>query len=120
MRSKVLGVYDKGPGKGTVLEKEHTLVDEHGEVYSRAWESAVFVGTGGWGGERGECTILSIYYYCRRVLIERTGPSITKLPPPPRAPDLITTCQTTKETAHLYRYFPHPTLPSSLPDLTDR
>ena len=54
MRSRVLGVYDKGVGKHSILEKEHTLVSKEGEVYSRAWESAVFVGTGGWGGERGE------------------------------------------------------------------
>jgi hypothetical protein len=55
IRSKILSVYDKGPGKGTVLEKEHVLVNrDTDEVYSRAWESAFFVGTGGWGGERGQ------------------------------------------------------------------
>jgi hypothetical protein len=37
------------------LEKEHVLVNrDTGEVCSRAWESAFFVGTGGWGGERGQ------------------------------------------------------------------
>lgn len=55
MRSKVLGVYDKGPGKGTVMEREHVLVDrENGDVYTRSQETAFFVGTGGWGGDRGK------------------------------------------------------------------
>ncbi|KAL1954140.1 hypothetical protein VTO42DRAFT_1720 [Malbranchea cinnamomea] len=84
MRSKVLAVYDKGRGRGTVLEMEHVLVHAAtGEAYSRAWESAFFVGTGGWGGER--------------------GPSIKRIPPPAREPDAVSEFRTTAETAHLYR-----------------
>ncbi|PGH19365.1 hypothetical protein AJ80_04005 [Polytolypa hystricis UAMH7299] len=86
IRSKMLGVYDKGAGKGSVMELEHVLVDKgSGEVYTRAWESAFFVGTGGWGGERG-------------APIKRYPP-----PEPGRLPDAVSTFQTTPETAHLYR-----------------
>ena len=54
IRSKVLGVYDKGK-PGTVVETEQKLVDkETGEVYSRAVGSGFYVGQGGWGGPKGE------------------------------------------------------------------
>ena len=53
VRSKVLGVYDKGK-PGTVIETEQVLVDaETGEKYSRAVGSGFFVGQGGWGGPKG-------------------------------------------------------------------
>jgi len=53
IRSKVLGVYDKG--KSSVTETEQRLVDvETGETYTRAVGSAFFVGQGGWGGPKGE------------------------------------------------------------------
>ncbi|OJD10181.1 hypothetical protein AJ78_08701 [Emergomyces pasteurianus Ep9510] len=86
IRSKVLGVFDKGEGKGTVMEIEHELrQQEDGQVYTRAWESAFFKGTGGWGGQR--------------------GPKIERYPPPnpARAPDAATTFKTSAESAHLYR-----------------
>jgi hypothetical protein len=55
MRSKVLGVYDKGK-PGTVVEQEQTLVDkETGEIYTRAVGSSFYVGQGGWGGPKGMC-----------------------------------------------------------------
>lgn len=55
IHTKVLGVFDKGAGKGTVMEMEHVLKQrESGQVYTRAWESVFFKGTGGWGGERGK------------------------------------------------------------------
>jgi hypothetical protein len=54
IRSKVLGVYDKGK-PGSVVETEQVLVDaETGEAYSRAVGSGFFVGQGGWGGPKGE------------------------------------------------------------------
>lgn len=57
IRSKVIGIYDKGPGKGTIMEREHVLVDSNTiEVYSRAWETAIFLKSGGWGGDRGNVT----------------------------------------------------------------
>jgi hypothetical protein len=53
IRSKVLGVYDKGK-PGTVVETEQLLVEKGtGEVYSRAVGSAFYVGAGGWGGPKG-------------------------------------------------------------------
>jgi hypothetical protein len=59
VRSKVLGVYDKGK-PGTVVETEQTLVDaETNEVYSRAVGSGFFIGQGGWGGPKGMCIRLS-------------------------------------------------------------
>ena len=54
IRSKVLGVYDKGK-PGTVVETEQRLVDaESGETYTRAVGSGFYVGQGGWGGPKGK------------------------------------------------------------------
>lgn len=53
IRSKTLGVYDKGK-TGSVLESQDDLVDaETGEVYTRVRGSAFFIGQGGWGGPSG-------------------------------------------------------------------
>ena len=105
IRSKICSVYDKGPGKGSVLEKEHVLVNvDTGEVYTRAWESALFVGTGGWGGERGE--ILFVFPIVKSKFPSdkgNIGPSMKRLPPPTREPNSVAVFQTTAETAHLYR-----------------
>jgi peroxisomal enoyl-CoA hydratase 2 len=56
VKSKVIGVYDKGK-PGSVVETEQVLVERTGEkdiVYTRAVGSAFFVGQGGWGGPKGE------------------------------------------------------------------
>jgi len=53
LRSKVVGVYDKGKA-GTVVETETTLAEKGGDVYSKAVGSAFFVGQGNWGGPKGE------------------------------------------------------------------
>ncbi|KAH7078017.1 HotDog domain-containing protein [Paraphoma chrysanthemicola] len=84
IRSKVLGVYDKGK-PGTVVETEQRLVDaESGETYTRAVGSGFYVGQGNWGGPK--------------------GPKVPNFPPPAdRAPDATRVTQTTLETAHLYR-----------------
>ncbi len=84
LRSKVLGVYDKGK-PGSVVETEQTIVDkETGEVYSRAVGSGFFVGQGGWGGPK--------------------GPSTENFPPPKgKSPDAVHEIQLTKESPHLYR-----------------
>jgi peroxisomal enoyl-CoA hydratase 2 len=59
LRSKVLGIYDKGK-PGTVVETEQTLVDvDSNEVYSRAVGSAFYVGQGGWGGPKGTLSSFS-------------------------------------------------------------
>ncbi|KAI5292214.1 hypothetical protein KEM55_008001 [Ascosphaera atra] len=40
VRSRVLAVYDKGEGKGTVLEQEHCVVErETGEEFTRSYET---------------------------------------------------------------------------------
>jgi len=52
LRSKVVGVYDKGKA-GSVVETETVLVERDGEVYSRALGSAFYVGQGNWGGPKG-------------------------------------------------------------------
>jgi hypothetical protein len=87
LRSKVLGVYDKGK-PGTVVETEQTIVDKDtGEVYTRAVGSGFFVGQGGWGGPK--------------------GPSTVNYPPPKGredSPDKVSETQLTAESAHLYRY----------------
>ncbi|KAI8937060.1 hypothetical protein NX059_006279 [Plenodomus lindquistii] len=83
VRSKVLGVYDKG--KATVVETEQRIVDaESGETYVRAVGSSFYVGQGGWGGPK--------------------GPKVPNFPAPAnRAPDATRSFQTTLETPHLYR-----------------
>ena len=53
LRSKVLGVYDKGKA-GTVLETETLLAERGGDIYTRIVGSAFFVGQGDWGGSKGE------------------------------------------------------------------
>ena len=85
IRSKVLGVYDKGK-PGTVVETEQLIVDkDSGEVYSRAVGSGFFVGQGGWGGPK--------------------GPATENYPPPKdgRKPDEIHENQLNAESALLYR-----------------
>lgn len=63
IRSKVLGVYDKGK-PGTVVETEQLLVENGGDVYARAVGSGFFVGQGNWGGPKGGflniCTVVSL------------------------------------------------------------
>lgn len=84
IRTKVLGVYDKGR-PGSVLEIQQELVDAGtGDVYSRAIGSSFFVGQGNWGGPK--------------------GPATQNFPPPKgKSPDLTFEDQTTRETALLYR-----------------
>lgn len=53
LRSKVLGVYDKGKA-GTVIETETVLAEKGGDIYTKAVGSAFFVGQGNWGGPKGE------------------------------------------------------------------
>ena len=53
LRSKLLGVYDKGKA-GTVIETETILAETGGDVYTKAVGSAFFVGQGNWGGPKGE------------------------------------------------------------------
>jgi peroxisomal enoyl-CoA hydratase 2 len=53
IRTKILGVYDKGRS-GTVVERMISLVDKRtGEPYSIEIGSAFFLGQGGWGGPKG-------------------------------------------------------------------
>lgn len=84
IRTKVVGVYDKGR-PGSVVETQTDLVDAGtGEVYSRAVGSAFFVGQGNWGGPK--------------------GPATENYPPPKgKSPDAVYEDQTTAETALLYR-----------------
>lgn len=84
IRTKVLGVYDKGR-PGTVVETQSDLVETStGDVYSRIISSAFFVGQGNWGGPK--------------------GPAAVNYPPPrDRRPDVVFSYQTTPETALLYR-----------------
>ncbi|KAI1190075.1 Thioesterase/thiol ester dehydrase-isomerase [Nemania serpens] len=84
IRSKVLGVYDKGR-PGTVVETQNDLVDAGtGEVYTRAIGSGFYVGQGNWGGPK--------------------GPATENFPPPKgKAPDVEFENQTTEQTPILYR-----------------
>ncbi|KAG9233528.1 HotDog domain-containing protein [Amylocarpus encephaloides] len=84
LRTKVLGVYDKGKA-GSVVETQNDIVDkESGESYARAVGSAFFVGQGNWGGPK--------------------GPATQNFPPPEgKKPDVTVSHQTTAESALLYR-----------------
>lgn len=53
VRSKVLGIYDKGK-TGTVIETEQVLEEKGGDVFTKAVGCAFFVGQGNWGGPRGK------------------------------------------------------------------
>ena len=102
LRSKVLGVYDKGKA-GTVVETETLLAERGGDIYTRIVGSAFFVGQGNWGGPKGERASrpkdLSL-----QTLTNGKGPSTVNYPPPgEKRPDAVHTLQTTKESAHLYR-----------------
>ena len=84
VRSKILGVYDKGK-TGTVIDTEQLLVDSRtGDAYTRVVGSMLYVGQGGWGGPKGE-----------------KSPDYS--PPKGRNPDATSSIQTTAETPHLYR-----------------
>ena len=84
LRSKVIGVYDKGK-PGTVLETEGLIVDKStGEVYTRSVGSFFMVGQGNWGGPK--------------------GPAAVNYPPPEgKKPDAVVETQISKEAALLYR-----------------
>ncbi|KAK4647707.1 uncharacterized protein QC761_103700 [Podospora bellae-mahoneyi] len=84
VRTKVLGVYDKGK-PGTVVETQTDLVDaEKNESYARVTTSSFYVGQGNWGGPKGPATV--------------------NFPPPEgKKPDLVLENQTTNETPLLYR-----------------
>jgi len=85
LRSKVLGVYDKGK-PGTVVETQQDIVDRvTGESYVKMVGSAFYVGQGGWGGPK--------------------GPATENFPPPKgKKPDAIVEHQLTPESALLYRF----------------
>ncbi|KAI2011689.1 hypothetical protein LOZ39_001013 [Ophidiomyces ophidiicola] len=84
LRSKVIGVYDKGKA-GSVVETQQEIVDkESGEVYSTAVGSGFYVGQGNWGGPKGPATV--------------------NYPPPKgQNPDVVYDYQTTAITPLLYR-----------------
>ena len=52
LRSKILGVYDKGKA-GTVIETETVLAERGGDVYTKGVGSGFYVGQGNWGGPKG-------------------------------------------------------------------
>lgn len=84
MRTKVLGVYDKGK-PGTVIETETLIADKQsGDVYTKVVGSAFYVGQGGWGGPKGD-----------------KAPNFD--PPKGKQPDATFRFETNAETAHLYR-----------------
>lgn len=84
IRTKVLGVYDKGR-PGTVVEVESDLVDAAtNDVYTRVVGSAFYIAQGNWHGPK--------------------GPATKSYPPPKdKSPDVVTEHQTTAGSALLYR-----------------
>jgi acyl dehydratase len=87
VRTKVLGVYDKGR-PGTVVETQADLVDattkEEEVLYARVVGSAFYVAQGNWGGPK--------------------GPATESFPPPrDRKPDVVLEHQSSRQAALLYR-----------------
>ncbi|KAL2756888.1 hypothetical protein ACRALDRAFT_1075670 [Sodiomyces alcalophilus JCM 7366] len=84
VRTKVIGVYDKGR-PGSVVETQVDVVDAaNDEVYSRVIGSAFFIGQGNWGGPK--------------------GPATQNFPPPKnRKPDVTFVQETNAQSALLYR-----------------
>jgi peroxisomal enoyl-CoA hydratase 2 len=82
LKSKVLGVYDKGKA-GSVVETQQDLVSD-GTTYARMISNSFFIGQGNWGGPKGPATV--------------------NYPPPEgKRPDATQRLQLTPEAAHLYR-----------------
>lgn len=52
LRTKVLGVYDKGDA-GSVVETETILAEKNGDHFSKVIGSAFFIGQGNWDGPKG-------------------------------------------------------------------
>ena len=77
LRTKVVGVYDKGKA-GTVVETETILAEKGGDVYTKAVGSAFFVGQGNWGGPKGNkslCCVIAVsdeYYRPRHCQLPTT------------------------------------------------
>jgi peroxisomal enoyl-CoA hydratase 2 len=84
VRTKVVGVYDKGR-PGSVVDTQTELVETgSGTVYSRILSSSFYVGQGNWHGPK--------------------GPPTESFPPPKgKNPDAVMSHQTTATSAHLYR-----------------
>lgn len=102
LRSKVLGVYDKGKA-GSVVETETVLAEREGDVYTKAVGSAFYVGQGNWGGPKGR--VRPEFVFWKRWLIRDPGPSTVNFPPPEgKTPDAVHSMQTTEQSALLYRY----------------
>ncbi|CAF9907759.1 MAG: hypothetical protein ALECFALPRED_003864 [Alectoria fallacina] len=76
LRSKVLGVYDKGKA-GTVVETETILAERGGDIYTRALGSAFFVGQGNWGGPKGKVRHKNVFH---SEVDEETRPQYSQLP----------------------------------------
>jgi acyl dehydratase len=82
LRSKVVGIYDKG--KAAVVATETDATDDtDGAPLFTTYSSAFIRGEGGWGGDRGP-----------------SGPRNT---PPEREPDHVVTYQTSPDQALVYR-----------------
>jgi peroxisomal enoyl-CoA hydratase 2 len=84
VRTKVVGVYDKGK-PGSVVETETVLHDAStNEAYATVVGSGFYVGQGGWGGPKGP-------------------KGVSYAPPADRKPDAEYELQTTPTSALLYR-----------------
>ncbi|QIW95265.1 hypothetical protein AMS68_000783 [Peltaster fructicola] len=84
IRTKILGVYDKGK-PGTVVEIQTDLIDKaNGDLYTRVQGSGFYVGQGEWGGPKGP-------------------KNVSYAPPKDKQPDAVYEYQTTDSTALLYR-----------------
>ena len=65
IQSYVIGIWDKGEGKPTIVQTEHHVLERsksgtgiagrrEDTLYARMTETAIFMGQGGWGGPNGK------------------------------------------------------------------
>jgi acyl dehydratase len=84
IHQRIVGIYDKGKGKGAVVAHEREAIDTtDGTSLFTAYTSSFIIGEGGWGGDRGPAS---------------TGPDA-----PSRTVDATIRYQTSPDQALIYR-----------------
>jgi hypothetical protein len=102
LRSRIVGVYDKGK-LGSIVENETILVDAtSGEEYVKIVGNTFYLGQGNWGGPKG----MPLF---KRLLGAPTttdlpaGPAPKNYPAPKKEPDFTYSFKTTSQAALIYR-----------------
>lgn len=106
VRSRIVGVYDKGK-LGTIVEDEKILVDAvSGEEYVKQVGNTFHMGQGNWGGPKGMTMSKAL---CLPLANVDQGPAPKNYPAPKKEPDFTYSFKTTAQAALFYRYVPSKT-----------